>query len=110
MWTPQEKVQCAASFIEIKSDTQVQRNFRTQYGREPPSRPTIRVWYTTFRETSSVLYKQGAGHPSVSDANVAFGYLYEPGYTLWCSHFSSNLRHLGNKNNTKKTLSYLVTC
>ncbi|GBM07499.1 hypothetical protein AVEN_100706-1 [Araneus ventricosus] len=55
MWTPQKKAKCLARFIETKSDTQVQRNFRTLYGREPPPRSTIRVWYRSFMETDSVL-------------------------------------------------------
>ncbi|GBO36041.1 hypothetical protein AVEN_264703-1 [Araneus ventricosus] len=74
MWTPQAKVECVAWFIEAKSDVQVRRNFGTQYGREPPSRPTIRAWYASVTETSSVGYKLGESHPSVSEANIAFGY------------------------------------
>ncbi|GBM54479.1 hypothetical protein AVEN_217164-1 [Araneus ventricosus] len=62
------------SLPQRRFDTQVQQNFHTQYGKEPPSQPTIRAWYTSFMETDSVLYKHGAGCPSVSDANVALGY------------------------------------
>ncbi|GBM35614.1 hypothetical protein AVEN_121055-1 [Araneus ventricosus] len=58
MWTSQEKTQCVAWFIDTKSDTQAQRNFRTQYGREPPSRPTLRAWHTSFMEKGNVLHKQ----------------------------------------------------
>src|SRR5207253_7428627 len=36
MATPQQKAQCVAWFIETKSDTQTQRNFRTKYGVDPP--------------------------------------------------------------------------
>ncbi|GBM12954.1 hypothetical protein AVEN_164007-1 [Araneus ventricosus] len=35
-WTPQKKAQCVALFIETKSDTQMQRHFWIQYGREQP--------------------------------------------------------------------------
>ena len=34
MAAPQEKAQCVSWFIEIKSDLQTQRNFRTKYGRD----------------------------------------------------------------------------
>ncbi|GBN69128.1 hypothetical protein AVEN_79408-1 [Araneus ventricosus] len=70
MWSPQEKAQYVAWFIEIKSDIQVQCNFQTQYGREPPSQLTILAWYTSLMETGSVLHKQEAGCPSVSDTNL----------------------------------------
>ncbi|GBN69876.1 hypothetical protein AVEN_120708-1, partial [Araneus ventricosus] len=73
MWTPQEKAQCVAWLIEPKSNTQVQQNFRTQYGWERPSRPTYRNWYTSFIETGSVLHKQGTGRPYVSVVNAALG-------------------------------------
>ena len=53
MATPQEKAQCVEWFIETRSDTQVQRNFRTRYGRNPPSRTSIRELYKRFNETGS---------------------------------------------------------
>ena len=37
MTTPQEKAQCVSWFIETKSDVQTQRNYRSKYGRDPPS-------------------------------------------------------------------------
>jgi len=43
MATPPGKAQCVSWFIETKSDTQTQRNYRTKYGRDPPSRPSIRA-------------------------------------------------------------------
>ena len=43
MTTPQEKVQCVSWFIETKSDVQTQQNYRSKYGRDPPSRPSIRL-------------------------------------------------------------------
>ena len=42
MTTAQEKAQCVSWFIETKSDAQTQRNYRSKYGRDPPSRPSIR--------------------------------------------------------------------
>ncbi|GBO26624.1 hypothetical protein AVEN_151995-1 [Araneus ventricosus] len=55
MWTQLEIGQYVAWFIETKSHDQVLRNFRTQCGREPPSRPTLRAWYKSFIETAGIL-------------------------------------------------------
>ena len=41
MATPQEKTQSVSWFIEKKLDVQTQRKYRTKYGRDPPSRPSI---------------------------------------------------------------------
>ena len=43
MTTPQEKAQCVSWFIETKSDVQTQRNYKSKYGRDPSSRPSIRL-------------------------------------------------------------------
>ena len=48
MTTPQEKAQRVSCFIETRSDVQTQRNYRSKYGRDPPSRPSIRLWYKKF--------------------------------------------------------------
>ena len=45
MTTPQEKAQCVSWFIETKSNVQTQRNYRSKYGRDPPSRPSIPLIY-----------------------------------------------------------------
>ena len=55
MATPQEKTQCVSWFIETKSDTQAQRKYRTKYGTDPPSRPSIYRWHKKFIVTGSVL-------------------------------------------------------
>lgn len=70
MATLQEKAQCESWFIETKSDTEVQQNFRTTYGRDPPSRPTIRTWQKKFMDTGSVLHRKGAGRPSTSTEDI----------------------------------------
>ena len=61
MTTPQEKVQCLSWFIETKSDVQTQRNYKTNYGRDPPSRPSIRLWHKKFMETGKVFDAGGVG-------------------------------------------------
>ena len=40
-FTGAERARCVFWFEETKSATQVQRNFRTKYRKEPPSRPTL---------------------------------------------------------------------
>ena len=55
MDTSQEKKQCVSWFIETKSDVQTQRKYRTKYGIDPPSRPSIYRWHKKFIETGSVL-------------------------------------------------------
>ena len=55
MTTPQEKAQCISWFIETKSDGQTQRNYRNKYRRDPPSRPSIRLWHKKFMETGTVF-------------------------------------------------------
>ena len=61
MTTPQEKAQCVFWFIETKSDVQTQRNYRSKYGRDPPSRPSIRLWHKKFMETGTVFDQGGVG-------------------------------------------------
>ncbi|GBM54891.1 hypothetical protein AVEN_158323-1 [Araneus ventricosus] len=110
MWASQEKTQCVVWFIETKSDTQVQRNFWTQYGREPPSLPTIRAWYTSFMETCSVLHKQGAIAHLFQTPTLDLGIgpcLYEPAFSCSVHIF----RQICVTWKTKKNLiNYLVTC
>lgn len=70
MATPQEKAQCVSWFIETKSDRQTKRNYRTKYGRDPPSRPSIRAWHKKFMETGTVLDKGRSGRPRTSNENI----------------------------------------
>ena len=55
MTTAQKKAQCVSCFIETKSDVHTQRNYRSKYGRDPPSRPSIRLWHKKFMETGTVF-------------------------------------------------------
>ena len=70
MATPEEKAQCVELFIEMRSNTQVQRNFCTRYGRNLPSRASIREWYKGFQETGSCQKQKSTGRPSTSAADV----------------------------------------
>ena len=69
MTTAQEKAQCVSWLIEIKSDVQTQRNYRSKYGRDPPSRPSIRLWYKKFMETGTV-FDARSGRPRTSEENI----------------------------------------
>ena len=55
MTTPQEKAQYVSWFIETKSDVQTQRNYRSKYGRDPPSCPSIHLWHKKFMDTGTVF-------------------------------------------------------
>ena len=61
MTTSQEKAKCVSWFIETKSDVQTQRNYRSKYGRDPPSRPSIRLWHKKFMETGQCSIQGGVG-------------------------------------------------
>ena len=70
MTTPQEKAQCVSWFIKTKSDVQIQRNYRSKYGRDPPSRPSIRLWHKKFMETGTVFDTRRSGRPRTSEENI----------------------------------------
>ena len=70
MTPAQEKVQCVSWFIETKSDVQTQRNYKSKYGRDPPSRPSIRLWHKKFMETGSVFDARRSGRPRPSKENI----------------------------------------
>ena len=70
MTTLQEKAQCVSWFIETKSDVQTQQNYRSEYGRNPPSRPSIRLCHKKFMETGTVFDTRRSGQPRTSEKNI----------------------------------------
>jgi hypothetical protein len=70
MATVQEKTMCILRFFEIKSIIKMQRHYRTQYGKVPPSDNAIQHKLKQFQETGSVLHRKGAGRPSTSQEDV----------------------------------------
>ena len=70
MVTSQEKAQCVSWFIETKSDVQIQRRYRTKYGKNPPSCSSNRRWHKKFMETGSVLDAVRTGRPRISAENI----------------------------------------
>lgn len=61
---------CVLWFHESKSVITVQRRFRLEYGRDPPSNNSIKRWYQQFKDTGNVLHMKGAGRPTVSEEVV----------------------------------------
>ena len=65
-----EKAFCVLTFHEYLSVTNVQRQFRTKFGKEPPSDNSIRRWYAQFQETGYVCKRKSTGRPSVTEKQV----------------------------------------
>jgi hypothetical protein len=57
MATVQEGARCVGWLFETKSDTQTQRNYRTQFNKQPPSDNAIRDWQRRFPETGSYVFR-----------------------------------------------------
>ena len=70
MTTPQEKAQCVSWFIETKLELQTQRNYKSKYGRDSLSRPSIRLWHKKFMETGTVFDTRRSGRPRTSEENI----------------------------------------
>lgn len=70
-FTGAERARCVLLYHETNSATAVQRRFRTEYQKEPPSRPTIYSWHKNFIETGcAVVHSKSPGRPGVSNAVV----------------------------------------
>jgi hypothetical protein len=65
MATVQERAHCVGRFFETKSVTQTQRNYRTQFNKQPPSDYARRCL-----ETGSVHDRKRSDRPGVSDECV----------------------------------------
>jgi hypothetical protein len=57
-------------FFERKSIIKLQRRYRTQYGKDPPTDNAIRHWLKQFQETGSVLHRRGTERPSIWQEEV----------------------------------------
>jgi len=58
------------AYISCLSVTTVQRQFRTKFGKQPPSDNSIRNWYAQFQETRFVCKRKSTGRPSVTEQQV----------------------------------------
>jgi hypothetical protein len=70
MATVQEQALCVGWLFEMKSVTQTQRNYRTQFNKQPISDYAIRYWQWRSLETGSVHDRKRSGRPGVSDECV----------------------------------------
>ena len=70
MTTPQKKVQCVCWFIETKSDVQTQQNYKSKYGKDPPSCLSICLWHKKFMETGTMFDTRRSGQPRTSEKNI----------------------------------------
>ena len=70
MTTTQENAQCVSWFIETKSDVQTQRNYRSKYGRNLPSRPSICLWHKKFMESGTVFDTKRSVRPTTYEENI----------------------------------------
>jgi hypothetical protein len=66
MSTLQEHVQCVLWLAELQSLTALQRRFRTQYGRQPPTWKNVRFWDKKL----SLLHVKSPGKTRTSEENV----------------------------------------
>jgi hypothetical protein len=76
MSTPHEQVQRVLWVPELQSLTAVQRHFRTQYGRQPPIRKSIRFWDNKLRTTGSLLRVKSPGKARTSEEKTVAGCSY----------------------------------
>jgi hypothetical protein len=84
-----EQAQCVVWFIETKSEIQFQRNFRTTFNKDPPSRPSIRRWHKHFMRQvvwTSLIILVGLGRvkKTLSDSGRHF-------FVECCSEIPVNL-------------------
>jgi hypothetical protein len=53
-----------------KSVVTVQRAFRAEYAKEPPTDKTIRAWYKQFTETGCLCKQKSCGRPLTAEDDV----------------------------------------
>ena len=54
MLTIQQKAQYVLWYHELKSQTAVQRKFRSEFGEDPPYTNSIKRWFKKFMETRTL--------------------------------------------------------
>jgi len=65
-----EKAFCVLIFHECRSVTIVQRQFRTKFGKQPPSDNSIWRLYALFQEIGCVCKRKSTGRPAVTEEQV----------------------------------------
>ena len=67
MAAPEEKSFCVLEYHTSKSVVTVQRAFRAEYAKEPPTDKTIRAWYKEFTETGCLCKQKSSGRPLTAE-------------------------------------------
>jgi hypothetical protein len=66
----EEHVQCVLWLAKLQFLTVVYRRFRRQYGRQPPTRESIRFWNNKLTTTGSLLCVKSPGKTWISEEIV----------------------------------------
>jgi hypothetical protein len=70
MAAPGEKSFCVLEYHTSKSAVTVQRAFRAEYAKDPPTDKTIRAWYKQFTETGCLCKQKSSGRPLTAEYDV----------------------------------------
>ena len=57
-------------YYKLKSPTAIQRQFRNEFGQDPPHTNSIKRWFKNFMETGSILDCKRSGRPNVDEETV----------------------------------------
>ncbi|PSN47428.1 hypothetical protein C0J52_21755 [Blattella germanica] len=61
---------CVLDYHVLQSVIAVQRHFRTRFGEDSPSGPSIRKWYSDFKTRGCICKRKTSGRPSVSEQTL----------------------------------------
>ena len=64
-----EKLFCVLEYQTSNSVVSVQRAFRAQYAKEPPTDKTVRAWYKQFTETGR-RKQNSSGRPLTAEYDI----------------------------------------
>jgi hypothetical protein len=70
MAAPEEKSFCVLEYHTSKSVVTVQRAFRAEYVKDPPTDKIIRAWYKQFSETGCQCKQKSSGRPLTTEDDV----------------------------------------
>ena len=70
MAAPGEKSLCVLEYHTIKSVVAVQRAFRANYAKDPPTDKKIHAWYKQFTETGRLCKQKSSGRPLTAEDDV----------------------------------------
>jgi hypothetical protein len=74
MAAPEDKSFCVLEYHTSKSVVTVQRAFRANYAKDPPTDKTIRAWYKQFTETGCLCKQKSSGRPLTAEDDIELEY------------------------------------